>query len=176
MGWTTPRTWVAGEVPTAAIFNTHVRDNLNALNGFVRKTSAESVTSSTTFQDDDELFYTIDDSSARYEVNAYLFVSSAANAAGDIKFQWSMPGGSNVAMGGIGLDIGLASGAVGTLSMQAGSPLSFGCSTTQSMIVLHAIFTPGATGTLTLQWAQNSSSGSATTVQAGSHLVIKQVV
>lgn len=28
MAWTTPRTWVAGEVPAAATFNTHVRDNL----------------------------------------------------------------------------------------------------------------------------------------------------
>ena len=31
MSWTTPRTWVAGEVVTAAIMNTHVRDNLSAL-------------------------------------------------------------------------------------------------------------------------------------------------
>ena len=31
MVWTSPRTWVAGEVPTAAIFNTHVRDNLKAI-------------------------------------------------------------------------------------------------------------------------------------------------
>lgn len=31
MAWTTPRTWVALEVPTAAIFNTHVRDNLKML-------------------------------------------------------------------------------------------------------------------------------------------------
>lgn len=28
MGWTAPRTWVAGEVVTAANMNTHVRDNL----------------------------------------------------------------------------------------------------------------------------------------------------
>lgn len=28
MAWTTPRTWVAGEVVTASIMNTHVRDNL----------------------------------------------------------------------------------------------------------------------------------------------------
>ncbi len=28
MTWTAPRTWVTSEVPTAAIFNTHVRDNL----------------------------------------------------------------------------------------------------------------------------------------------------
>ncbi len=31
MAWTNPRTWVAGEVPTAAIFNTHVRDNFKAI-------------------------------------------------------------------------------------------------------------------------------------------------
>ncbi len=31
MAWTTPRTWVAGETPTAAQFNAHVRDNLDAL-------------------------------------------------------------------------------------------------------------------------------------------------
>lgn len=31
MAWTTPRTWAAGEVITAAIMNTHVRDNFNAL-------------------------------------------------------------------------------------------------------------------------------------------------
>ena len=31
MAWTTPRTWVVGEVPTAAIMNTHVRDNLTHL-------------------------------------------------------------------------------------------------------------------------------------------------
>lgn len=31
MGWTSPRTWVAGETVTAAIMNTHVRDNLSYL-------------------------------------------------------------------------------------------------------------------------------------------------
>ena len=31
MAWTTPRTWVSGEVPTAANFNTHVRDNFKAI-------------------------------------------------------------------------------------------------------------------------------------------------
>tara|TARA_R110000824_G_scaffold3602_1_gene17057 strand:- start:481 stop:1323 length:843 start_codon:yes stop_codon:yes gene_type:complete len=33
MAWTTPRTWVSGELVTAALFNTHLRDNLNALDG-----------------------------------------------------------------------------------------------------------------------------------------------
>ena len=31
MSWTTPRTWVALEVPSAAMFNTHIRDNSNEL-------------------------------------------------------------------------------------------------------------------------------------------------
>jgi len=33
MGWTSPRTWVAGSVLTAAQLNTDVRDNLNYLQG-----------------------------------------------------------------------------------------------------------------------------------------------
>jgi hypothetical protein len=31
VAWTTPRTWVAGELVTAALLNTHLRDNLNAV-------------------------------------------------------------------------------------------------------------------------------------------------
>lgn len=31
MTWTTPRTWVAGEKPSAATWNTHLRDNLSHL-------------------------------------------------------------------------------------------------------------------------------------------------
>lgn len=31
MAWTVPRTWVAAEVVTAALLNTHLRDNLKAL-------------------------------------------------------------------------------------------------------------------------------------------------
>lgn len=31
MAWTSPRTWVAGEVVTASLLNTHLRDNLLAI-------------------------------------------------------------------------------------------------------------------------------------------------
>lgn len=33
MAWTAPRTWVVGEVVTAALLNTHLRDNLRYLKG-----------------------------------------------------------------------------------------------------------------------------------------------
>lgn len=31
MSWTAPRTWVTGEVPSAATMNAHIRDNLRAM-------------------------------------------------------------------------------------------------------------------------------------------------
>ena len=54
MGWTTPRSWSVGEVPTAANFNTHLRDNLNALDdrGYVEvyRNSAATHTSNGNWQ------------------------------------------------------------------------------------------------------------------------------
>ncbi|GAA1790242.1 hypothetical protein GCM10009795_039930 [Nocardioides hankookensis] len=51
MAWTAPRTWVAGEIVSASMLNTHLRDNLLALDfssGFVAVTAAANVTSSST--------------------------------------------------------------------------------------------------------------------------------
>lgn len=52
MGWTTPRTWVTGEVVTAAELNAHVRDNVNFLKSGVYAqqtlTTSSSSTSGTT--------------------------------------------------------------------------------------------------------------------------------
>lgn len=39
MAWTAPRTWTTGEVVTAAILNTHVRDNLTALGTMIDATN-----------------------------------------------------------------------------------------------------------------------------------------
>jgi len=33
MAWTTPRTWVDGEITTGALVNTHLRDQFNVLSG-----------------------------------------------------------------------------------------------------------------------------------------------
>jgi len=38
MAWTTNRTWVSGELVTAAIMNTYVRDNLNTISGWTNHT------------------------------------------------------------------------------------------------------------------------------------------
>lgn len=44
MAWTTPRNWVANEVVTAAIMNTHVRDNLSHLDSTRLETHSYAVT------------------------------------------------------------------------------------------------------------------------------------
>lgn len=53
MAWTTPRTWVASELVTATLLNTHLRDNLNALKALPAKGASKTAdtwtTSSTSF-------------------------------------------------------------------------------------------------------------------------------
>lgn len=47
MAWTSPRTWVHAEVPTASIFNTHLRDNLTFLKTYVNDAGKIPALSST---------------------------------------------------------------------------------------------------------------------------------
>lgn len=51
MTWTVPRTWVAGEVPTAAQMNAHIADNLNASTWIMSEVQTSQTTTSTTFAD-----------------------------------------------------------------------------------------------------------------------------
>lgn len=43
MAWTTPKTWSVGELVTAALVNTHLRDNLNAVNDLVTINAAAMI-------------------------------------------------------------------------------------------------------------------------------------
>lgn len=53
MAWTTPRTWATGELVTATIMNTHIRDNLNYLLSrnlfYVIEATGTYTTTSTTY-------------------------------------------------------------------------------------------------------------------------------
>jgi hypothetical protein len=53
MAWTAPRTWNVGELVTASMMNTHVRDNLSALktppSSYVDINTTDFTTSSTSF-------------------------------------------------------------------------------------------------------------------------------
>jgi len=49
MAWTTPRTWVDGEIVTADIMNTHVRDNLDYLKERLDGTATQYVRTATDY-------------------------------------------------------------------------------------------------------------------------------
>lgn len=155
---------------------------LNSLHAYVLKTADESVTSNATVQNDDHLLYVLP-ATGTYEVVVKLWASSAANAAGDLRVGFSFPTGT-MHVGGIGPDSSLASGSastsehVGILSTTSGSSvtnLGYGLSTTTNLIVVHGLLIATATGTLRLQWAQITSNANASTVKAGSHMLIRRV-
>lgn len=177
--WTAPRTWVAGEKPTAATLNTHVRDQLEALNGYVVKAADESVTSSTTHQDDNHLTYTIPQAGT-YIADWHIGVTSAADAAGDISVRFTFPAGT-LHVHHYGLTTSLPSATEADLrapfGAEASSPSTartFGASTNSTSLLIRTVLQATASGTLTLQWAQATSNANATTVEAGSNMTIQQ--
>jgi hypothetical protein len=179
MTWpTSPAAVSGGTIPSAGI--NAIRADLAAINGYVLKTADQSVTSSTTLANDTHLFYTIG-AAGTYAFDLYLYGTSAANAAGDMGIAFTFPTGT-LYVGASGLDVALASGDNGTMKGQAGLSLAsgtlmtvFGLSTTPTMAHVHGLLVATATGTLRLQWAQFASSASASTLKAGSHMLVKQV-
>jgi hypothetical protein len=179
MPWPTASTAVAGTTIPVSDHNELLAD-MAAINGFVRKTADESVTSSTTLQDDDHLLYAIG-ATGTFIFDAWLYATSAADAAGDLAVGFTFPTATCHA-GVFGLSDTLASGDSGSVKAQAGLSITsgavlanLGLSTSTLMIHLHGILIATATGTLRLQWAQASSSASASTVKAGSHMLVRQV-
>lgn len=138
---------------------------------FVRKTSDESVTSSTTVQDDNELSMTLN-ANTNYWVDGHLITDGAVG--GDVKLQFVVPSGTIRWLAN-----GPVVSATGTVTdvnrnFQVGSsPVTLGtiASGTNSVILIFGIVRVGASGgTFKLQWAQGSSSGTATRVRTNSVL------
>jgi hypothetical protein len=173
MGWTDPRTWVTDELVTAALFNTHIRDNFNSTWHLIaRKTADESRTSNTTFTDDAHLSLAV----AANEVWQFQYMLiTQGSTAGDFKFQWTFPAG---AIASVNSTLVGTTGANTTYILDSGtSPLGpvtgdGTASATSPRIVWIAgfIINGGSAGNFTLQWAQNSSSATASTLRTNSAL------
>ena len=172
MPWTAPRTWTDGELVTKAIMDPHVRDNFLAVpHPVVRKTSNQTVTSSTVLVNDTALVLPV----LANEVWRFEFdILYDGASAGDIKIAFTFPASGEIVAGGIALDAG------GTVTSNA-----FSGTTTPTASVAYAAFGTGAGnkiflripgvfinagtgGSLTLQWAQQTSSATATTVYTNS--------
>jgi hypothetical protein len=176
MAWTEPpRTWTTDELVTAAIMNTHVRDQFNATWHLIaKKTADESVTTSTVFQDDDHLVLAL----AANEVWQFQYMLIVqGSSSGDLKMQWTFP-----ASGSFSAQATVEPSAGGAFSTQlqetttspTGSVITNiggAGATIPRIIVVHGFIINASTaGNLTLQWAQNTSNATATTLKTNSAL------
>lgn len=134
---------------------------------FARKAGSESVTSSTTFQDDDDLTFTVEANST-YEVTGVL--SYDGDAAGGLKLALVGPTGYAV-------NIMLTSSTV--LSMyETGDTANFGTSgaTIHLPMDLQGLLRTSSTaGTFKVRWAQSSSSATPTRLLTDSYLTLRKV-
>lgn len=139
------------------------------------KTVSESVTSSTTMQDDDALTFTMLPG-VLYEVDLYLSVSG--NTAGDFKSQWSVPAD---ATGGLKQCIGpAAASSAGWVSRNDTNgrftshgfttPVDYHIESNGSFIWERGFISSATGGTFRLQWAQQVSNATATVISGNSFL------
>ncbi len=151
---------------------------------FIRKGTDESVTSSTSVQADDELTIASIPPGI-WEFSGQLWVVGISSAAQDIKIAFAFPTGI-FTFAGIGLHANWtnADGSRDVNSegeLEASTSLAashaFGTFTgTNVPVPLAGLLENTASGDLTLHWAQNTSSATATTVKAGSWMMLRKAV
>lgn len=152
-------------------------DQLNAYIVGAWKTSTEAVTSSTALQNDDNLVLAVV-ASGVYVVRWGLRMDGAA--AGDFKYAFTGPAGAAMTWESRGLAAADASNvaAITTDVAAIGTTVTHGClgtGTTTRAAGTGLLIVSATAGNLTLQWAQGTSSGTATNLFAGSWITGERV-
>lgn len=161
----------AGQRMTVDVLRSMVYDE-------VVKATTESVTSSTTYQDDNELFLPAL-AFAQYRFDLLLLHSSGTT--GRFKMQFTAPASATVSWGVIGVNIAVGSSTLVTDTIMpsrvVGDILGLGGGNlTGTTALIQGVLTTNATaGNLMLQWAQNTTDANATQVRAGSALRMKRI-
>uniref|UniRef100_A0AAU2A022 Uncharacterized protein n=1 Tax=Streptomyces sp. NBC_00093 TaxID=2975649 RepID=A0AAU2A022_9ACTN len=144
----------------------------------VVKSAGESVTSSTTLQNDNELLAPVE-ANATYDVFLLLLHDSDATAAADIKVGWTGPASAALNWGVHGANSAATSSTSALTNMQTRTiaevaAFGGGDSSGTTALIYGTLTTAGTAGTLQLQWAQETSNGVATNVRAGSRLEVRR--
>lgn len=148
----------------------------------IQKTADETVTSSTTLQNDDELFFTVA-ANGVYVADLYLFAyqGAAASTAIDINGDWSIPSGTIGWKWCFGPTVGMTDreNTAGVFALHGlATDRAYGLDSSSRGIAAHEhlMFTVGSTaGTVQYRWAQNTSNANGTTVGALSHLIVQRL-
>lgn len=144
---------------------------------YIRKTSDESLTSNATLQDDDALTFTVETNS-EYELSGMVIYS--AGTTEKMKCGFVGPAGATLDWHHLSADstVTAQSGDAwwGTSTISSVNTLGgSGTANAQSMRPAGILKTVGTSGTFKFQWAQNTSGVNATTVKAGSYLILDKI-
>lgn len=140
----------------------------------VIKGADQTITSSTTFANDNALFVSVV-ANATYLVQLFIDYEGGTQGSSDIKWTFTGPSGWTMRYQGIYRD---TSGTVqancftGASGPAAGTN---GAATLRSVGILGTIVTSSTPGTVQLQWAQNTSSGTGTIVHAQSSMQLWRI-
>lgn len=158
-------TWTPGQVLTASDVNTYFVPKVAI------KTVNESVTSSTTLQNDDELFLSLA-ANATYLIIAYIRFDGSTT--GDFKWQWTMPASGTARFGDLHQRVPETDSTAGVTDLLQTDIGAIGCNGAGATLPLFQIgnaTTAGTAGNLQLTWAQNTSNATATRVLTSSLLI-----
>lgn len=134
---------------------------------YIRKASAESVTSSTTLQDDDDLTVALEPGLYR----ATLALEVTANASGGIKVALATTATNSVLEGSVFLSAGAVTNWTTGFGTTAGQTAAYA----GAPVIIEVMFGLADAGTVKLQWAQNASFATATTLETGSMMFIERI-
>jgi hypothetical protein len=141
----------------------------------VIKGSNESVTSSTTLQNDNELVLPVV-ADATYLFECYLDFEGGTQGSGDLKWTWALPSGATMRYRAVYTNTSGAA-VTGTTNLDS-DVVSAGTATAGVLrgVSMHGTLTVGATaGSIQLQWAENTSDSTPTIVHAQSSLALWRV-
>lgn len=147
-----------------------------------RKQATESVTSSTAFQDDDDI--TGIPLAANKTYLCQFYGSAIGDPAADIQIQWQVAGGGafigtrslqgpETATANPGAGSSRLSRANGTTAIPYGCSATVSCGIEETFMV--ETTTAGTSGTLGLRWAQNTSNATATQLSSATFLIVTEI-
>lgn len=148
-----------------------VVSDFDILGIFADKTADETVTSSTTLQDDDQLFLPVA-ANARYLMDAFFIYTGAGDPAGGLRMGWTGPSGATMKWTNFGTSQNVSPTLVNynVVVENIGGARGVGTNgaTEMSCQPRGRLATAGTGGTLRLQWAQGVSNATGTVLKAGS--------
>jgi hypothetical protein len=171
MAFTAPVTRALDYLVTPAVWNAEHVDNFNTavMHLAARKSSDESIASSVTLQDDNDLILPV----AANEVWQLRYILKVTiPVTPQLKMAFTFPASGDISLSGTEFN---AAGTLTKISFQGTTTPTatqdFLGSTSNRDIVLDGVFVnAGNAGNLVLQWAQNVSNASATIMKANSTL------